>query len=429
MGEKDSKGGLGNSLGRYVGLFVFSFLFLFLFSCSKLASKRVTLIYAGFATNEEAPLMEEAFAKFEKLHPEVKVKFYRYPWDQYWPKIEAMIAAGTPPDVMYMGGARIPDMAERGELLDIKPYLLESHDPSYSDYYPAALKVYEHKGGLYAVPRDVAPLAVFCNVELFEERGVSLPGEDWDWNDLLAKAKALTYDSNNDGNPDVFGFATWFYVYDTFTFLLQNGANILSSDRKRSVIDSPQAIEAVNFMRSLITKHHVSPKVMLRSDINFERGNVGMSLDGYWMVTHYNKAVSFDWTVVPVFHGKKYGVYLAETGYAVASHSKHRDWAVKLALFLANSENQWKNLEAGLAIPALRSIASSEKALSLPHVKPFVWAMEKGIAVSPPYTRSWLKIEKLMGDAMQKVFALGQEPAVVLHALAEEIDSVLAQSQ
>lgn len=51
---------------------------------------------------------------------------------------------------------------------------------------------------------------MLLNLDLFEERGVEPPANgDWTWDEFFAAAEKLTFDRDNDGKTDVYGFSTY----------------------------------------------------------------------------------------------------------------------------------------------------------------------------------------------------------------------------
>jgi multiple sugar transport system substrate-binding protein len=80
-------------------------------------------------------------------------------------------------------------------LTDLTPYIA---DEAMADLFPEVRATREVEDGLYAVPMEVEPMAMFYSVQAFEEAGLSEGDIPETWDDLLAVAEQLT-------TPDRFG--------------------------------------------------------------------------------------------------------------------------------------------------------------------------------------------------------------------------------
>ena len=71
-----------------------------------------------WGSEEEKDLVAGWIAQFSEDYPGVKVEQIHVP-QNYWDKVAAMFAAGTPPDLMYMGYPEMVLYASEGTLLPI----------------------------------------------------------------------------------------------------------------------------------------------------------------------------------------------------------------------------------------------------------------------------------------------------------------------
>ncbi|MGN6506721.1 MAG: extracellular solute-binding protein, partial [Tepidisphaeraceae bacterium] len=103
----------------------------------------------------------------------------------------------------------------------------------------------------------------------------------------------------------------------------------------------------------------------------FKIGNIGcIGPVGQWMVPQYKDITSFRWDTVPVPAGTQRASQTFYNGWTMSSHTKHPDEAYKLIRFLCSREGQVQQARAGLAIPALQSVARSEDFLNPPGFPP-----------------------------------------------------------
>jgi multiple sugar transport system substrate-binding protein len=96
---------------------------------------------------------------------------------------------------------------------------------------------------------------VLFHKDLLAKAGVTLPKGPWTWEELIPIAQKLTVRQN--GVTQWGFFMDWDPAYKQF--ILQWGGSMYTPDGTKCVIDSPECIEAIQFMTDLIYKYHVSP--------------------------------------------------------------------------------------------------------------------------------------------------------------------------
>src|SRR6185369_17768457 len=130
---------------------------------------------------------------------------------------------------------------------------------SLTDYYPSILRRFTIDGHLYVMPRDVSPICmVFYNKKAFDEAKLSYPTDDWDWDEFLADAKALT-------KKDAKGRTTrWGYTEDwpmIEPWVYSNGGRWVDNIEKptKYTFNTPAFMDAVQYRADLVLKHKVLP--------------------------------------------------------------------------------------------------------------------------------------------------------------------------
>ena len=72
---------------------------------------KVKIRYFRWADPAEVEATQELIQEFEKLHPNIEVKFEYAPWSEYWDKLQAQFVAGNAPDVFMISGRYFYDFA------------------------------------------------------------------------------------------------------------------------------------------------------------------------------------------------------------------------------------------------------------------------------------------------------------------------------
>lgn len=313
-------------------------------------------------TPAEISLWEEAVNVFMKKNKDIEVQMEYVPYNEYWSKIETMMAGGSAPDVVFMESTRMASFINLDALLPLDDYIKEDSEFKKKNYYPQAINSYIHQNKLYGIPNDIAIYALYYNKNIFDQKGISYPKKRLTWNSFLKICKQLTEDKDNDGTTDVYGFNVgWTY----FLWLWQAGADYYNNpkDPTHVTINSSYTKKAMQFLKDMIYKHKVSPTFAQASSIGdsakiFMTGKSAMIIEGHWLVPQFKSIKDFKWdvTYLPVMSTSTKGAnYNAGSCFAVPRLSKNQEKAWRLIKFLAGDEGQEILVSGGFSTPALRT--------------------------------------------------------------------------
>lgn len=294
--------GFKRSLSLLISLFVlFSW-----FSCGKgdksETGKQIVLRLVHWYGSQRDNWQKEIVEPFERDHPNIKVETDVVPYSLYYPKVLASAASGAPMgDVVAIDDWFAPELFKRDYTVDLQTYFdrdLRAEDFITQVFEMCRLPVGE-EGDLLAVPFATGTTVLFYNKDLFDQAGVSYPDSDWTYADLLAAARILTRDIDGDGITDEWGILADDGAYTGFdTMLYSLGGQILSPDLKRSWIDHPKSIVALQFIVDLVRKERVSPLPSALESLGekFGSGKYGMVITGDFVKTAL-KDVHFRWDI------------------------------------------------------------------------------------------------------------------------------------
>lgn len=334
-------------------------IFIIIAGCEKVTKRGEEVFFLIRGTPAEISLWQKAINLFMQEEKDINVRMEHVPYNQYWSKIETMIAGGTAPDVIFLESTRLAAFIKLGALEPLDEYIKNSPDFKNENFYPEAIEAYTHDGKLYGIPNDIAIYAVYYNKDLFDRAGVEYPKKDWTWEDFLKKCKALTFDNNKDGIPEIYGFNIgWTY----YLWVWQNGGDFYDNPKhpKKSKINSKEVREALQFLKDLMYKHKVAPTFAQASSFGgsaemFMTGRVAMIIEGHWMVPQFKDISSFKWDVAELPKGKVKANYNAGSCFAIPKLAKNKNGAWKLIKFLSSEKGQKILIEGGFSTPALRT--------------------------------------------------------------------------
>ncbi len=149
------------------------------------------------------PSAKDQVAAFEKEYPNVKVNYVNAGTnkDEYTKLQNAIKAGSGAPDVAQIEYYALPQFALTDSLADLNQFGFGSFEKDYSASTWAQVK---NGNGIYGLPQDSGPMALFYNKEVFDKNGITVPKT---WDEYLAAAKKLhtadptKYMTSDTGDP------------------------------------------------------------------------------------------------------------------------------------------------------------------------------------------------------------------------------------
>ena len=281
-------------------------------------------------------------------------------------------------------------------------------------FFPQSIERCSYKGGIYGLPTDTAVALPFYNLDLFDQAEIPYPTDDWTWDDYLRIAKALTRDTDGDGKIDVWGSGGIFWIQ----YIYCSGGTLVDDplNPKRCTIDSPETVEAIQWLADLSLVHRVAPStaqlVSENYDDLFVSGKIAMNVTGHWLVPKYREIQSFRWDVAAVPTGKG-GKAVLNFGscYSIPAGTRHPEEAWRLLKYYSSFEVGRRLAEFGYFTPSNIKVAYSDAFLNNPlppkSEQKFLDAMK--YAHPFPFSTKTAQIIDRIGSGLQVVFNGGKE--------------------
>ncbi len=160
-------------------------------------------------------------------------------------EIQAPIAAGNPPAMTILEYSQVSKLADKNALEDLTPYI-ENSDYNPDDIVPAFYNQGKFGDKIFALPLQGTTQVFYYNSKLMAEIGVENPDEmlsTWEGTlEISRKAKAAGY----------MGWEPMYRRYNLIDLAYANGGKLLSEDGRTVLINSPEWVEAWQFVRDAI---------------------------------------------------------------------------------------------------------------------------------------------------------------------------------
>jgi len=325
------------------------------------ASAKTVVSYGTPGSVVEDAAWEPVFKAFNDSHPDIEARYEALGGNygpDYLQNLQTRIAAGTAPDVFFILDGYVAGFAERG-VIDPIDDLVASAGLDLGNYYNAHIEGLRYKDQLWGLPRDGAPVAMFYNVDAFEEAGVALPDDTWDWDTFLEAAKTLTT-RDDDGRAIMLGAGRGEWI----NWVWQAGGDIFNEDKSLCVLDSAEAIAGLQFLQDLVITHKVAPSAEDLADQDqlamFSAGRLATFFAARGSLGAICETdFRFNAAMAPM--GKVRMGRTNDGPTALWSGSKNKEAAFELLKFLCSEEGQrLKIKDSGFAFPSWKSLTTED---------------------------------------------------------------------
>lgn len=308
--------------------------------------------YTFSAAPDHVKELDQMIALFEEKNPNIKVKVETAPFDSYFTKLQTLIAGGTAPDVFELNYENFVTYAEKGLLLDLNPLL--SADSSYDPklFTERAREAFSYNGMQLGLPATFSTVMLYYNKDLFDKAGLDYPTADWTWDDAIEAGKKI-----NDPANGVWGLYSGVSFWEFYKKAAQNNCKIFNEDKTEVLINSPECVEALEKMVSMVKTEKVVPSAAEMGGVSdgdlFVAGKLGMDVTGIWMFSAYKEA-PFQWdvTVEPGMASK--ATHFFANAANVFAATKHPQEAYQWVKFFTTDPEMAKiRIASGWELPAL----------------------------------------------------------------------------
>lgn len=361
----------------------------------------------------------------------------------YTPNIQAMLAAGVPPDVLYVSRAEFDVLFPTNKLTDLRPYLGRNAQMA-AAFFPITLTEWQSNDKQYAMPFGFRTLAVAYNARLLTQNGLKAPLTVWTetgWtipdfsNGAIKASQAGT--ASQDPN---YGFYVD-PVYLVWSAFIDNAGGTVINEQQRTVdVGQPPAIEALTVLQNVMLKQGVVPPQDLVSadggiDL-FANGNLAMTITDPSTIGSRQRQSHFTWDigVMPSGAGGRFTMGTG-AGYSIVTGSKNADKAWKLIDYLTSEAVQKQEASAGQWIPTRAAVATSPAFLpelnnvdlSPQHAKVFVDAINAGKVKLQPALSNWPAVRDALEAGIQGLWTGSLSPSAAAAQMKKLAEPILRQ--
>ncbi|HEX2034473.1 MAG TPA: extracellular solute-binding protein [Chloroflexota bacterium] len=317
------------------------------------------ITFLGRESGSEVEVYKQGIERFHGAQARVRVT-HELATGNFDQKLQAVVAAGTPPDAHYMHSQTVATYAAMRVPASLDAFARKDRT-TLDALLPAAIEAYRFRGAVYGIPDVATSYVLYVSRQLFARAGVPVPAEKWSWAEYQTAAQHLVNALRAD---QVFATAN-FTADDSWPAALwQHGADILSQDRSTVTVDRPEAVEAFAWIADQITKTrvHAAPADLggRTAEQFFLDGKAAMLPTYSSRMGNIARAAQFEVEVVHLPQDKQRVTRTACGGVAMAQATRAPEAAWEFLKFVAGEDFQWSMARTGgIIFPAHKKVVAA----------------------------------------------------------------------
>jgi multiple sugar transport system substrate-binding protein len=387
------------------------------------AGEMLTLVFWNGIGPPEGILMQEFMNRWENTQPNVKLNQWTTDWDTFYTKLKLATAQQTLPDLAVIHPWRIAAYAD----VAFKPIdsMLAAQSALTADMFnDVPWKAMQFKGKQYGFPMDNFLFALYYNVTLLQNAGVTPPQSEAD---LVEFAKKFTQPPQKWGftHPSGDGKAS---TWDFTAFLAHEGQKgYISEDGTKAAFNNAAGLKAAQRMYDDEYTDNITPDPSRGLDAYqlFLDGKVAFRLGGTWEKFAFDSVKNLTYQSI-VFTPKEPGTFGGSHNFVftMANGDQRTKAAWDAATWVVlNCDTEW-GIRAG-HIPALKKSATDQTYLDAS-------VNMQGHRDSVPYMVGLPKVAKLdeceeaLTNSLNEMFLNTKPPKQVLAEAETKVNAILA---
>jgi ABC-type glycerol-3-phosphate transport system substrate-binding protein len=198
-------------------------------------------------------------------------------WGRYNEEMTTAFASGITPDVFQGGAVWAPQMARRGWAAPLNSFIEADEEWDWEDFPEGLRNDVTIKGEIVGVPYRQDIRTLWYNQDMLGNAGFDAAPTTWD--EFLAVAMATAEKGDSGFNIEGFHFSdgdgNWQRDWQPYLmFVEMAGGSFLSEDLTSCTLNEAPAVEALEFLYSMIHEHEVTsyPGLSTQGDLNVLAG-------------------------------------------------------------------------------------------------------------------------------------------------------------
>lgn len=284
------------------------------------------VVFWTLQMSDFAPYIKNVISDFEKENPDIKIKWIDVPFSEGEKRTLAAVLSDNPPDLVNLNPDFSATLAHKGALYEIP-------ENQMTQFNKEILNSLRYKEKIYSIPWYATSAITIYNKALLEKSGIPVPNSY----DQIAKFAPIVK-----ARSGAYIMLPSITENDTMLKIL-NKYGVASS----SLINSEKAVEVFDLFKYLYSKDLI-PKESVTMTLQealekYMSGNIMLITAGanFLNMIKENAPATYAKTdVAPQITGELGQNDFSLMNFVIPLRAKHKDEALKFALYLTNDKNQ-----------------------------------------------------------------------------------------
>lgn len=387
----------------------------------------VTLTFWNGFTGADGEVLRDIVDDFNAANDKnITIEMDIMPWDNFNEMLPTAVTSGTAPDFALMQARDTPQYVQNGALQPMDSFW-EFEGVDKSNFNEESIKMGILDGKQYSIAMQLQTFYLYWNKDIFQAAGLDPEQPPKTWDELVEIAPKLA-----DPEKNVSGFLVPYNIGNVlFSWIKSAGGNVLNEDYTKSEINSPENLEVLKTMQSLVQEQG-GPDVISNPEIFnlMNAGQLGMLIAPPFMVSGLEtNEINFGVTSIPQQTEDCEKVAMAEAvGFVIpkCTDESKLDAIYEFVSYWNTTEigKRWA-LEAGFP-PYLKSVAED------PEVQEdeIIAALTEQVSYAELYLPQFVNRLALEKDAitpMLERLMQGEDPEMLLKEADDAINKIISQ--
>ncbi len=240
------------------------------------------VLRVAVVSNPQMEDMQQLAGEFERLHPDLRLRFISLPENQARDKITQSVATGSGQfDVVMVSNYETPIWAANGWLHDLDPRMTATPGYDKDDFIPSIRDSLSYRGHMYAAPFYGETALLNYRKDLFAQAGLTMP-ENPTWQQVRDMAAKLDQGEGGRAGICLRGLPGWGEVMAPLNTMINSFGGRWFDPQWNAQLTSPQVREAAHFYTDLVRDYGepgASSTGFSECLTEFGQGNAAMMFD------------------------------------------------------------------------------------------------------------------------------------------------------
>ena len=398
-------------------------------SCGAPEGGPTVITFPGSVLGAEGEILRRQIARFEAAHPDIRVDLQQTPDDatqRHQIYVQRLNARSDDPDILQMDVIWTPEFAAAGWLLPLDRFSVDAQA-----FFPATIEANTWDGRLYALPWFVDVGMLYWRTDLL----ASPP-------DRLSRLVPLLRRATEGPEAPPVGIVWQGARYEGLVtvfleYLGAFGGRIMAPDG-RVTVDSPSAVQALEFMRDQIYRYEVAPQAVLtwheeETRFAFQNGNSVLMRNWPYAFALMNGPGSrvagrFAVAPMPAATGGRSTAALGGAQLAINANTDAPEASWELIAFLTAPEQMLERAEIAGQFPARPALYEDPRlGAALPVPSDQALRIIEA-AVPRPVTPIYTELSGILQIHLHRALVRQAEPSVALRIAAREMATLIERT-